>query len=129
MNQVIIGFGYIIPTGFYNIEHRDLVVFDSGGVSFVTFTNKHIFFDDFNGKSVPIDDSITPNIEEMQMIGVFCETEDMPSLQVFTRKSSVLTSNRPNYDNPTFGYPIEEAIDSTEETIYEPNLIQPQNEK
>ena len=129
MNKVIIGFGYIIPTGFYEVDHPDLMVFENNGtgISFVTFTHKHIMIDDFNGKSIAIDDLITPIMEEIRMIGVFCGTEELPSLQVFTTNDSEInnipkpTNEKPNYyDDPTFDYPMEEII---------PNIIQQQNDE
>lgn len=127
MNKVIIGFGYIIPTSFYEVDHPDLMVFDSNaGISFVTFTHKHIMIDDFNGKSIAIDDSITPIIEEVRMIGVFCGTEELPSLQVFTTSINDSEINKPTNEKPnyyydsTFDYPQEEII---------PNIIQQQNDE
>ncbi len=84
MNVAIVGFGYIVPKGFYNITNPELAVFEGTEMILVTFAQKHIILGDFNGKSVPIGNEITPNMDEIQLINREFGSQDVPSLQLFT---------------------------------------------
>ncbi len=84
MNVAIVGFGYIVPKGFYNITSHELAVFEGTEMILVTFAQKHIILGDFDGKSVQIGNDITPNYEEIQLINREFGSQDIPTLQLFT---------------------------------------------
>jgi hypothetical protein len=87
MNISVVGFGYLVPKYFYdhiNTTIPELILFEGKESDFITFYQKCVFLNEFNGKSIEIKNEIAPNSDEMDLIKNIVETTDVPTLQLFT---------------------------------------------
>ena len=121
MKAAIVGFGYVVPKGFYHITNQELAVFEGSEMIFVTFAQKHGFMGDFDGQSMTISNDLAPNQEEIDIIKHELESNDLPGLHIFT----VTIGGDQNIVDQNIVDPEPHVYDPSPPVVYDPPVYDP----